>query len=54
MERFNLTCWSCHHWQRDGCAKGVAGFPSVRLRDCQHASYEPGADQSEMTAQEAP
>ena len=47
MARSDLTCWSCIHWQRDGCAKGETGWPLVLLGQCDHAEYEPGSDESE-------
>jgi hypothetical protein len=48
-----LTCWSCEHWRRAGCAQGLQGWPAAKLSDCEGASYEPGADEIEHMAEAA-
>jgi hypothetical protein len=45
-----LTCISCEHYRRDGCAElgpDVDGYPHIPLTACSWAIYLPGSDQRE-------
>ena len=43
-----MTCWSCHHYRGNACARAMAVFPNGTPESCIEFRYEPGSDEAEM------
>ena len=42
-----MTCLSCEHWRREGCAQGERVYPHGGPDECPSFFREPGSDEEE-------